>query len=942
MVRVADHELKAATLEGSICTVLSPRQLGKSSLVNRLRQSLPSDARMAYIDLQQGIEHDPAPFYLAICSEIAASLHTGLRIEDLSPPGDGRAPERVLHHYLSTTVVEALGTSRLIICFDEIDRLLVRDFRDDFFAGIRAFFNAGANRPELRRIGFVLVGAVTPDELASNPQLSPFNIAREIRVGDLPREDAQKKLAVGLPFPKDLQNRAFDRVWFWTSGHPYLTQRTCSAIAEQDWGRGTDVDLYVDTVVKRLYLDDNANDTNTIPFIKKLVRSLDPPRCKSIISVYREIYQGRDYKRNQGDPSLLWLLMTGLVHPGVEGRLEVRNRIFRTVFGEAWIEQQLAGYQQIAPPGAAHPSSGVVSQKLEAAIERRQALRRLGNTTEEVDSEILSFKRQLREGGQLRAGDALGEERYLLLEQIGRGGFATVWRAHDRDAGTMVAVKLLHPNLAGDQLRRERFVRGARVMAALQHPAIVRVVDAGAEDAGFYYFVMEYVAGGDLRRAVLANALTTRQIISIILEVGDALALAHSKGIIHRDVKPANILLDARRRPLLADFDLVAAADTTGGTRTGALGTFIYSAPESMHRPQDADARADVYGLGMTAVFCLHGAELPMTVLRDADSFIEQLPCEKSIRSVLRRSVDWDREFRFSTVQALCDALRVATMEAEAELLQWGAADDPDATTKIIRSTLVHPGVEMIDLPAGSFWMGSYEGQLHAHADELPPRRVTVSAFSIAKYAVTQELYHDIMCTNPSDPIGRDLPVNLVSWFDAVVFCNQLSKAAGLRPAYVIEGEYVVWDREADGYRLPTEAEWEYAARGPDGLIYPWGNEPPSNQLCWDGEGNDMGRGRRSGPSAVGSYPAGASPFGVMNMVGNVWEWCWDWYGAYRDDAEVNSDPIGPSIGKERVIRGGSWLYDDPSMVRGAYRDKSAPDNQDIGIGFRCVRSARR
>src|SRR5262249_3586693 len=139
--------------------------------------------------------------------------------------------------------------------------------------------------------------------------------------------------------------------------------------------------------------------------------------------------------------------------------------------------------------------------------------------------------------------------------------------------------------------------------------------------------------------------------------------------------------------------------------------------------------------------------------------------------------------------------------------------------------------------------------------DERPRHEVTLSPYWMARVPVTQNVYQEVMGENPGSRQGGDLPINNVSWEDAVRFCNRLSELEGLSLVYREEQGEWVWDGTADGYRLPTEAEWEFAARGTDGRIYPWGNEPPSNQLSWNGEGNDLGQGKRFGPSPVGSYP---------------------------------------------------------------------------------------
>jgi len=188
----------------------------------------------------------------------------------------------------------------------------------------------------------------------------------------------------------------------------------------------------------------------------------------------------------------------------------------------------------------------------------------------------------------------------------------------------------------------------------------VRVLERDGEDGGWHYFVMEFLSGGDLRGAVLERRATREQIIQILLRVGDALAVAHRRGWIHRDVKPANIVLDAKGLAKLTDFDLIGGPDTTGGTDTGALGTFVYAAPELMSGPQRATPRADVYGLGMTTLFAFRGVELPMDVIRVPDRFIDELDCSYEIKQVIRRAVSWDEGDRYPDAAAFSSALEVA------------------------------------------------------------------------------------------------------------------------------------------------------------------------------------------------------------------------------------------------------------------------------------------
>jgi serine/threonine protein kinase len=194
----------------------------------------------------------------------------------------------------------------------------------------------------------------------------------------------------------------------------------------------------------------------------------------------------------------------------------------------------------------------------------------------------------------------------------------------------------------------------------LQHPAVVRVLDPRGEDASFCYFVMELVPGGNLREAVLAQRVKPPDVLPLILQVGEALAVANEMGTVHRDIKPANILLDERGNAKLTDFDLVGALDTTGGTRTGALGTVVYAAPECLDKPQEATARADVYGLGMTAIFGLVGREISLSTFRDPEPTIAGLDCSAEVKDVLRRAVAWEPEQRFADAHWLVAAFRVA------------------------------------------------------------------------------------------------------------------------------------------------------------------------------------------------------------------------------------------------------------------------------------------
>jgi len=220
-------------------------------------------------------------------------------------------------------------------------------------------------------------------------------------------------------------------------------------------------------------------------------------------------------------------------------------------------------------------------------------------------------------------------------------------------------------------------------------------------------------------------------------------------------------------------------------------------------------------------------------------------------------------------------------------------------------------------------------------------RDVTISAFNIGRHPVTQEEWFDVMGSNPSYFQGnelaagvnwRNLPVENVSWYDAVEFANARSRRADLAPAYAISGSganrVVTWNRSANGYRLPTEAEWEFAARG--GMACRGNFEfPGSNvvgEVAWY-SGNSMERTHEVGllrPNALGIY----------DMGGNVWEWVWDWRDKIPTVAQTN--PEGPADGVNRVLRGGCWS--NPPMVIARSADGGFPGARDNVIGFRVVR----
>ncbi len=232
---------------------------------------------------------------------------------------------------------------------------------------------------------------------------------------------------------------------------------------------------------------------------------------------------------------------------------------------------------------------------------------------------------------------------------------------------------------------------------------------------------------------------------------------------------------------------------------------------------------------------------------------------------------------------------------------------------------------ELVFVEGGTFTMGNNDEESSAK----PIHQVTVDSFLIGKYEVTQELWESVMGTNPSTIKNGSNPVEQVSWYDVIKFCNKLSEKEGLKKAYSGDGDNITCDFRSNGYRLPTEAEWEYAAKG--------GNK--SKGYKYSGSNNiDLVAWYEDNSKAI-SHPAGKmqpNELGLYDMTGNVWEWCWDLYGDYTANNQKN--PKGPIKGGTRVTRGGSYL--DLETVDVTLRGSHDPYALGNGLlGFRLARS---
>jgi sulfatase modifying factor 1 len=241
-------------------------------------------------------------------------------------------------------------------------------------------------------------------------------------------------------------------------------------------------------------------------------------------------------------------------------------------------------------------------------------------------------------------------------------------------------------------------------------------------------------------------------------------------------------------------------------------------------------------------------------------------------------------------------------------------------------------GLEMVVVPAGWFEMGSAKGA----PDEAPQHRVWVDSFLLDKYEVVQEQYTKLVGANPSSfkDVGR--PVDTVTWTDAVLYCNLRSRAEGLEPCYHEENGTWQCNFQANGYRLPTEAEWEYACRaGTESECYFGSDLRTLKRYAWYTD-NSLRQ-----THVVGQKEP--NPWGLYDMYGNVAEWCNDVYGENYYKTSPSQNPRGPEKGEIKVLRGGGW-QDRADSLRSSWR---ASDNSSFvdacimdSTGFRCARNA--
>lgn len=611
--------------------------------------------------------------------------------------------------------------------------------------------------------------------------------------------------------------------------------------------------------------------------------------------------------------------------------------------------------------------------------------------------------------------------RYKIISLLGEGGMGEVYLAADERNGQQVAVKVLARSLSMNPEALERFRREARTLWQLDHPNIVRFIDA-FEHERQYVIVMEYVASGNLHKLLKAGPLPIKHARRISLELCDALIRSHHLNIIHRDLKPENVLLKPDGTAKLADFGVARLSEGTRMTKSGTqVGTPYYMSPEAWEGKR-LDAQADIWSLGVMLFEMLSGqvpfdGDTPLAVLNKVST--APLPDLKELRrdapvgfiTIINRMLARDKSERYQTMREVAVDLdrgeptttpkpasptrivspeRTFTLNRNVKIagiailglsligfagnyllqnfnttfpqspttnpqptipqspiinpelptftLQPSTTTPthtslPPTSTQIIISTPLTPtptsilgigstsvserdGMVMVFVPAGEFIMGSNDGE----SDEQPVHTVYLDDYWIDQTEVTNAMY--AKCVEDGGCMPPDLirSYNRDSYFNNHEFDNYPT----IYVPWSNANAYCLWA----GRRLPTEAEWEKAARGTDARRYVWGNETPSSSfLNYAYIVGDT--------TEVGNYPNGVSPYGAYDMAGNVWEWVNDWYDINYYDTSPSQNPNGPSSGEYKVLRGGAWNIGN--IVHPSSRNKTHPANLIYNIGFRCA-----
>lgn len=580
-----------------------------------------------------------------------------------------------------------------------------------------------------------------------------------------------------------------------------------------------------------------------------------------------------------------------------------------------------------------------------------------------------------------RENDKIGP--YLLKKKLGRGAFGVVWLAEKQTmAGSFrFALKLAAREDIDLKALQEEV---ATWKAASGHTNVLPLIEADIHEDD-YVIVSEYAPDGSLEKWLDDNngcAPTVDAAVEMIIGILSGLEHLHSRNIIHRDLKPANILLQGNT-PRLADFGLARVLKSTQSATI--TGTVPYMSPDALKGARTVET--DIWSVGIIFYQLLTG-QMPYPQKEQVNLMYailseEPQPLPDSVpqhlREIIEHALKKNPNERYQSAKEMREALREALrtkpesiidakdkmpaqepkIEDEKKTEKLPKVEDENKTwemppqhptlqsphldektitqkTKVLLeiSNKIHTAnlpkgikLEMVLIPAGNFMMGSPASEKNRGTDESPQHRVTIGyEFYMGKFEVTQAQWQAVMGSNPSYFKNCDnCPVESVSWNDAQDFIGKLNAR-----------------NDGFTYRLPSEAEWEYACRAGTTTAFSFGDSLSSSQANFNGNYPYGGASKgeyKAKTTPVGSYQPNA--FGLYDMHGNVWEWVEDIYqdnyNGLPTDGSANVSRRDSSL---RVLRGGSWsLYGN--NLRSANRSRLAPGGRDVSSGFRVVARSR-
>ena len=655
----------------------------------------------------------------------------------------------------------------------------------------------------------------------------------------------------------------------------------------------------------------------------------------------------------------------------LNGRLVFSERELREYSALLQPERLEPGIQEAAAEFAVEEQGSVDSSDDPlASVTRAQNIRQ-GNSDLSTDGLPGSITGD-QEGGRLPnsgASPATGttiNDRYELIAEIGSGGMGLVWKAvdahlrSDTQAG-FVVLKFLKPHEQSSPAAIERVRQEFQAVRRVHSRNICPVHDFCEHPMYGCFLVMDFVDGITLKDYRLEHGndggtLSVSQTEKVVRAVARALKRAHDEGVLHRDIKPTNILISRSGEIRLIDFGLAREMRLDDESTYGVIGqggTPVYMAVEQLHEEKQT-TQSDQYSLAVVAWELLTGCRPfsggSRTAILQAmvNNAVPESDIHPPVVRVLKRALQYDRKARYPTISDFAAAFRAA---ARASAESDDEASGNTTSKQVAAVNLVAPfdratakasqeawatklqievevsnklGMTFRLIPPGRYRMGAEDEEI----DGIRPMRdVEVTQAMLAGICpVTQRQWQAVMGDNPSrltfvrQQNTDQFPVESVSWNDAQAFILCLNDKLPL-PGWK--------------YRLPTEAEWEYCCRAGSETEFSFGDTLNGEQANCDGsQPHPHGAGTGANlqrPTVVGSYDANA--FGLFDMHGNVGEWCSDWYTS-KLPVTAAKDPAGPATGKFRVVKGGAWDF-GAFYSRSGARKCHRPSDRAATIGVR-------